>query len=336
MNMKAEAVTVLAFLMVILSIFITPITANTEKGIITTSFPYIAEIARMIAGSQWNVTPIVPSGVDPHDYSLSISDVVKLRSSTIIVVTNHTYFEQRIIELVNNGELKPQKLIVAEEIDGLKILVNPDTKKPNLHMIYYDPDNLLLLVREIKKVLVAVDPQNKDRYEENYQALASEVQVLKNIYEGKLRIRAVGSTPIVQYAVSWLGVEITTFLIPEHEAQLSPQKQLEIRRMAENREIEAVVIRASMSKSGWTPLTQYDQILVDIARENGLAIIAVPDPLLYNPDLLQCLKNLTSNLQESDIKHEEITGLSTGELTAITAIAILVIVAVTIMVIRKR
>jgi hypothetical protein len=75
---------------------------------------------------------------------------------------------------------------------------------------------------------------------------------------------------------------------------------------------------------------------VDIARENGLAIIAVPDPLLYNPDLLQCLKDLTSNLQESGIKHEEIAKPSTGELTAITAIAILVIVAVTIMVIRKR
>jgi ABC-type Zn uptake system ZnuABC Zn-binding protein ZnuA len=334
--MKAEAVTALAFLMVILSILITPITASAEKGIITTSFPYIAEIARIIAGSEWNVTPIVPAGVDPHDYSLSISDVEKLRSSTMIVVTNHTYFEQRIIELVNNGELKPQRLIVAEEIEGLKILVNPDTKKPNQHMIYYDPDNLLLLAREIKEALVTVDPQNKDRYEENYQALASEVQVLRNSYEGKLRMRAVGSTPIVQYAVSWLGVEIITFLIPEHEAQLSPQKQLEIQRMAKNREIEAVVIRASMSKSGWTPLTQYDQILVDIARENGLAIMAVPDPLLYNPNLLQCLKDLTSGLQESGSKHEETAGLSTGELTAITAIAVLTIVATTIMVIRKR
>jgi len=320
-------------LLLILAFPIPPIITNAEKGTITTSFPYLSDITRKIAGDDWIVTSIVPAGVDPHDYSLSINDVERLRESTIIIITNHTYFEQRIIELVKNGDIKPQKLIVTEEIKVLKILTNPDTRKPNLHMIYYDPDNLSLLAREIKEALVSVDPQGISKYEERYNILVNELNSVKENYTGKVKLRAVGSSPIVQYAVSWLGVEIVTFLLPEHEAQLSPQKQLEIQRMAENKEIEAVVIRAMYNVSEWKAATQHDQILIDIARRNGLTVIVVPDPLLYNPDLLQCLKDLTSNLHESNVKLEEPDRLGVAKVAGIITI---IIIAIAIMMVIKK
>lgn len=273
-------------------------TSYAREGTIVVSFPYLSEIVKKISGDEWEVSPLVPPGVDPHDYALSVKDIDKLRASDVIVITNHTSFERRIIELVESGTIRPGRLIVAEEIEGMRFLVNPDTDAHNPHVICYDPDNLLRLAKEVKEALTALDPPRSDLYNSRYVNLTEQVLSLKQKYDNYLNVKAVASTPLVQYAVHWVGVDIRAFLIPEHDVQLSPVKIREVYGLIDRGEVEAVVVRAQYLNGRWEPATQYDELLSKIATERGLLVISVPDPMSGNFDIVTNLQLIADSLSQ--------------------------------------
>lgn len=283
-------------LLLIVFLALTTTHSYSQTRVITTSFPYLGELIKKIASENWSINTLVPPGVDPHDYSLTARDIEFLKKSEIIVVTNHTFFEQRIIEMVNNNELKPKKLIIVEEINGLRFLLNPETLKPNFHLPYYDPDNLLALMKELKNTLEEVDPYRKELYQENFAKIHRQISNLKENYAYSMKEKAVGSTPLVQYAVNWLGVELTDLLIPEHGSQLSPKKQIEIEEKINKKEITVVVIRVTSDGEKWKPTTQYDEYLMSLATRKNLKLILVPDPLTSSQDLISNLEIMVTEL----------------------------------------
>jgi len=313
-----------ALALVALALVAAPVQAqDAPQRVAAVSFQYLGALVEKLGGDLWEVAVVVPPGVDPHEYSLSPKDVDLLRRAEVVVVTNHTLFEQRILELVSEGELRPTSLVVAEETPGVRLLPNPETGSPNLHLPYYDPENLKALLGAIAESLSAADPSSAETYRGRLRALVSQISALEQAYSGRLRERAVGSSPLVQYAVGWLGVEISALVVAEHGAPPSPQKLSEIESRARAGEFTAVVVRVYKDGELWRPSTQYDEYLIELAKKAGLKVIAVPDPLTSSPDLLSNLELIAKSATgEANLSVEVSRGASfpTGAVAALIAI----------------
>jgi len=176
------------------------------------TFPSIAEDLNLIL-CDGRALSIVPPGVDPHDYQLSPGDVEKLREARVIVSTGHAPFEARIRDLVERGELAAV-LVEIPRIPGMRILLNPSTRQPNLHMPVYDPDNYKIFIGYLAEKLSEVDPAHAACYKQKLQQLVSAVDSLRRRV-GALNLTALATRPPAQYAVSWAGVEVGYLLVKE-------------------------------------------------------------------------------------------------------------------------
>jgi len=224
---------------------------------------------------------LVPSGVDPHDYELRPNDIKILKSSDIIISTAHAPFEIKIRELYLHGELGNATLIEVPYIGGMKIYMNPLLNKPNLHAVTYDPNNLIILIKSIVNTLIKLRPECKRIYVTNMEKVVSKIENMIS-QAPRLNLRGIGLSPLTQYAVSWLGVNITYLLIKEHGVPILPQDLKVIEELARSRKVDVVIVVALSITKNSIELAYGSDVLLDLARKYSLGVIYVPSPLMPN------------------------------------------------------
>ncbi|GAV22948.1 metal ABC transporter substrate-binding protein [Carboxydothermus pertinax] len=144
-------------------------TSSVENGkplIVATIYPY-GELAREIAQEKASVVILSPPGTDAHDFEPKPSDLFTLKKANLIIL--------------NGGGLEPWAEKVVKLLGGVKVVKAESVvgaQKSN------DPHYWLSLIYArkiagaIKDNLIAVDPENKSYYEENYRKLADKLYEL--------------------------------------------------------------------------------------------------------------------------------------------------------------
>jgi len=228
-----------------------------------------------------SVFSVTPSGVDPHEYQLTPSDVAKLRDADIIVSTAHTPFETQIRDLVSRGEIKAV-LIEIPSIPGVSIRLNPATGQPNHHWPIYDPENYKIYMAYVEKRLETLRPECAESYRANLKNLIEKVNTIENTIR-KLNLCAVATSPPAQYAVEWAGIRVKYLLVKEEDLPATPEDLARIESSLSSGECKLIVIVGSTS-------TQVAQKALELATRHSVPYIVVPHPIAPDSTLNKIFK----------------------------------------------
>ncbi|MEN6419694.1 MAG: metal ABC transporter substrate-binding protein [Clostridiaceae bacterium] len=160
---------------------------NSDKLAVFVTFDAIGEFARAVGGDKVDVSVIIPTGTEPHDFEPKAQDLVGLTSADVFVY-NGLGMEAWVDDAVSAANNKT--LIVVDASAGADAIVNTDEGEIADHG-QYDPHLWLGVkgaeaeVTNIKNALVQADSANKDYYEANSADFIAQLENLYQEYSAK-------------------------------------------------------------------------------------------------------------------------------------------------------
>jgi ABC-type Zn uptake system ZnuABC Zn-binding protein ZnuA len=136
--------------------------APQELKILTTIAP-LYSFTKNITGDIAIVENLLPSGVGPHEYSLSPEDVKRIAEADVLIkngVNLEKWLDKAITAVGELDRPSSKKLVVVDTSKGLEIINND----PH---IWLSPRNAVMQVKNIRDALMEADPDNAETYREN-------------------------------------------------------------------------------------------------------------------------------------------------------------------------
>jgi zinc transport system substrate-binding protein len=162
-----------------------------EKITVVASFYPLYEFASRVVGDRAEVSSLVPTGVEPHDWEPTAEDVSRGRSADMLVI-NGAGFESWVDDMKAN--------VVANTSEGIKFDYEEEEEEKearndehrhgddggvNPH-IWLDPMLAKHQIDKIRNVIVNTDPVNADYYNENTDRFAEELDSLDAFIRSEL------------------------------------------------------------------------------------------------------------------------------------------------------
>lgn len=238
---------------------------NDNVVIIVTTKSLYEDVKELVCSDD-KVDVLTAGNIDPHHYSLSPEDIDKVKKSDLVITTGHMDFELKIREMIKHDEIRVE-LVDPMLIEGIVIKNIPGTRVANLHGVTYDPNNYKLFITEIYQKLVLLNPKDFNCYREKYNYIVREIDNLL-YYRDRFKLKALADSPLVQYAVEWLGIEITDVVIKEHDLPVDPRSVVNAEEMMKNKNIDVVIINYPIE-------TEASEWLNEKANEYGVPILYV-------------------------------------------------------------
>lgn len=170
-----------------------------KTGIVVTVGPQ-EEFVKRVGGDRVNVMVMVPPGADPHTYEPLPNQMKQVQEAKIYFqVGSGIEFELTWMDKL--AAMNPQMKIVNSS-KGIELLPNTvEQEEGNDPHVWVSPRNAKVMVENIYKSLVEMDPENKDYYTKNRD------EYLKQLDELDLNItqtlRGKNNTKIMVYHPSW-------------------------------------------------------------------------------------------------------------------------------------
>lgn len=169
---------------------------DNKLGIVVTIVPQV-EMAERVGGELVSVTLMVPVGQSPHDYAPTAAQMAEVEDAEI-------YFKIGSgveFETANMGDILEvnSHLTVIDGSQGIELMEmedhDHDTRADEHGLdphIWLDPQNVIIMVGNLRDGLVSEDPDNATAYEENaaeyiaeLETLDSEIQDMLASYENR-------------------------------------------------------------------------------------------------------------------------------------------------------
>ncbi|MEH7334847.1 metal ABC transporter substrate-binding protein [Neobacillus drentensis] len=158
--------------------------------IVTTFYP-MYYFAKKVAGNSANVELLIPNGVEPHDWEPTAKDMAKIQDADVFIY-NSQYFElwtEKVLKSINDTNLK-----VVEASNGIKLMDALESEDEEEHghsehssskdpHVWLSPVLAQQEVNNIAKALEQADPQNKDQFQKNAEALNGDLADLDHLYK---------------------------------------------------------------------------------------------------------------------------------------------------------
>ena len=123
---------------------------------IVASFYPIFEFVKQVGGDRVAVTSLIPVGVEPHDFEPTIQQIQNAEGADVVFF-NGLGLESSWINKINNDNLVDTSL-------GTNTTKTGNTINPH---IWLDPILVKNQVKNIENVLITLDPENKEYYQNN-------------------------------------------------------------------------------------------------------------------------------------------------------------------------
>lgn len=160
----------------------------TENGklMVYTSFYPLYDLTSKIGGDKVNVTNMVPTGTEPHDWEPTPKDMGAISNADLLVY-NGLGMEQWIDKVT--GAVSNDKLILVEASKGVDLITSHSEHKEKHfdeeeHNHDVDPHiwtsikNAIIEMENIKNALCQADSDNSAYYEENFKKYKAEFEAL--------------------------------------------------------------------------------------------------------------------------------------------------------------
>ncbi len=193
--------------------------ASTPDILTTTTI--LADITRIVVGDQFSVGSLLPIDSDPHSYQPVPQDVAKIRESKVLVIHGAGY-EAFLQSLLENAGGK-QNVIDASR--GTRLLSDEQGNDPHL---WFDPNNVIIYVDNIREGLTRFDPNGAEVYDTNARAYIMRLQELDAWINGQVaqippkRRVLVTNHDALRYFADRYGFRVVGAVIPSFSSSSSP------------------------------------------------------------------------------------------------------------------
>ncbi|MEC9344546.1 MAG: metal ABC transporter substrate-binding protein [Pseudomonadota bacterium] len=149
--------------------------AKAEGLKVVTTFTVIADMARNVAGEAASVESITKPGAEIHNYQPTPRDIVKAQDAGLVLWNGlglELWFERFFANLRD-----VPSAVLSDGVDPIGIGEGPYEGKPNPHA-WMSISDALTYVENIRKALVAHDPDNAETYNANAARYSAEIEAL--------------------------------------------------------------------------------------------------------------------------------------------------------------
>jgi manganese/iron transport system substrate-binding protein len=211
-------------------------TNNGETLKIVATTTLISDVAGQIAGSDNEVTSLLPYGSDPHSFQPTPQDLAKVAEADIIF-TNGLGLEEFLDSLIENSGTQAKVIVVSDGIQPLEAVGEPEGEHDAENHtgsdphVWTDPNNVLIWVDNIEKIMREVDPAKASIYETNAAAYRQELTDLDTwIQEQVTQVpednrKLVTDHTIFAYFANRYGFEQIGAVIPSYSTAAEPSAQ---------------------------------------------------------------------------------------------------------------
>jgi zinc transport system substrate-binding protein len=146
--------------------------------IITVSIAPFKYFVEQIAGNDFVVNIMVPSGSDPHTYEPFPEQINKLRKSVAYISNGYLGFEMNWLDRFYEANPEMKKLSLGDMIDPISSV----PKKERGHIEGADPHYwvsprcALMIAASVRELICELNPSQTQKYEANYLILISKIQ----------------------------------------------------------------------------------------------------------------------------------------------------------------
>lgn len=257
---------------------------------IVTSFPQDASIAKAIGGEYVEVVSLTTGVQNPHAVDPKPSFAIHLNKADLLIVNGQnmemawlpialtTSRNPRILE-GTDGYLDPSQGITfipysqdelqATPFFSLNLIVGDPTKTGN-HHYWLDPENGLVVAKNIHAKLVAMDPDHEAAYTANYEAFTSKLKA--KIAEWDRMMAPYKGLKVVSYHRDWIyltkrhGLDLFAYIEPRETIPPSAGEVAALVKKMRDKRIPLVLV------SPWQP----QKISKEIARQTGARFVSLP------------------------------------------------------------
>ncbi len=235
---------------------LSPSKAPTNKLTVAASIFPLADISRVIVGDKIEVINLLPPGSSPHTFTITPSDIKKLKQAKIIFIIGDPLdsWTKEITSSLDNITIYPvnqgvqlrtfaewkkyyqEKTILKENEDNHEQLIDPH--------YWLSPTNGKIIAQNIYEQIVRLDPQNKSYYNRNLQNFKKQVD--QTIITIKSELDDLPQKNMIVFHDSWnyfaneFGLNIVGVFVPAPGKEPSPQYLASLHKLAKKFNIKAV------------------------------------------------------------------------------------------------
>lgn len=221
--------------------------SDNKIKVITTFYP-MYDFAKNIAGDHADVTALIPSGVEPHDWEPTQKDIEAIAKADVFVYNGGVEsWVADTLKSVNN-----EKLQVVEASQGIALMEGIEEEHDHLDPhVWLDPVFAQKQVRTIEAALEQADPNHKDDYKKNADAFISKLQALDKEYRDTLssakRKEFVTQHAAFGYLAKRYGVKQIPIAGLSPDVEPSPSELVEIVHFAKEHQVKTIFFETLVS-----------------------------------------------------------------------------------------
>lgn len=235
--------------------------------VVTTT--HLADLVRSVGGNRAEVTALLGSSVDPHDYEVRPSDMQALFGADLVARSGGD-LDEWLTEAIDASGSKARKVNLIDHvrtIDGGGHHHEEDEGKTHGEEAHaegedevdphwwQDPRNGVRAVTALRDALVAIDPEGKSVYTRNASAYAERLRALDAAIEGCFNRVPVRQRKLVTthdslgYYADRYDIEVIGTVIPSLSTQGQPSagEIQELVETIEHENVEAIFTEATVS-----------------------------------------------------------------------------------------
>lgn len=195
---------------------------NSNLKIVTTLFPEY-DFVKQIVGDKANVSLIMKSGMETHNFEPTAKDIIEINSSDLFITLGEELEpwvkdisvsienKEKIFNVTNNIEL------ISQDFFEEKNEEEHDHEHEESHdsHVWLSPQNAKIMIDNILGKIIEMDPENKEFYKKNAESYKSEIDKLdkklrEEIFNNKNIILAVGGEFAYSYFVKEYDVNFVS------------------------------------------------------------------------------------------------------------------------------
>lgn len=148
------------------------------KLLLVATTPMVADAVRAIAGGHAEVVGLVAPGVDPHLWSPTRSDILRLLDADAVFL-NGLLLEGRAGDAFGRVEASGRPVVrLAESLDKRELLLDPANPSHFDPHVWMDPVLWARTAPAIRDALATIDPAHRAEYEANCARFTDEAAAL--------------------------------------------------------------------------------------------------------------------------------------------------------------
>ena len=223
--------------------------------VVATFFP-LYDLAARIGGGRVSAVSLIPTGVEPHDWSPKSRDMMNIAEAGVFIYQG-AGFEGWTEEVL--AGLDTSKMVIVEASAGIELLSASEESHEHEHEhehghghdhgdtdphTWVSPRSALRMAENIFEGLIRADPEHEAAYRENYEKLREELAALDAAYTERLsaavRREMVVSHRAFGYLARDYGLEQVSILGLSPDGEPTAQDLKEISRFVKERGVTTI------------------------------------------------------------------------------------------------